>query len=296
MTTGAAELAIFKTLLDLTGDCIFVCRADTLQLTYANRGAAEQVGYARDELLTMTKAEVNAELDEKAFRARLAPLLDGTQKVVRFESRHRRRDGSTVPVQLTVRVAELGGQTQFISSALDTTLRLQLQRSDALNRAVLASAADGILVIDERGILESFNPSAERIFGYAAAEIVGKNVSLLMPPPHRAAHDGYLASYLATGKKKVIDATVEVEALRKDGAPFPLELSVSELRVGEQRLFAGIARDLSAQKRAQRAMANLQGAMDEHSIVAITDPRGRIEYVNDKFCAISKYSREELLG
>ena len=94
----------FKTLVDVTADCIFVFRPDTLGIVYANSGASEQVGYSIEELRGMTKVDLNAELDEPAFRAMISPLLDGTQGVCRFVTRHRRRDGSTLPVKITLQL------------------------------------------------------------------------------------------------------------------------------------------------------------------------------------------------
>ena len=132
---------------------------------------------------------------------------------------------------------------------------LEWQRSEALNRAVLESAVDGITVIDEAGRIQIFNPAAERIFGWTAGEIIGNPVNMLMPAPYHAAHDSYLRDYLTTGEKKVIGIGREVEGLRKDGTRFPLHLAVSEMRVGDQRLFAGITRDISAEKQARLDLA-----------------------------------------
>ena len=92
--------------------------------------------------------------------------------------------------------------------------------------------ADGIVTSDARGVIESFNRSAERMFGYAAAEVIGRNVSLLIPEPDRSRHDGYLARYLQTGQARIINANLESTGLRRDGSSFPIELAVSELRLG----------------------------------------------------------------
>jgi len=124
----------------------------------------------------------------------------------------------------------------------------ELQSAQALNRAVLETAVDGITVIDEAGTIQTFNPAAERIFGWTAEEVIGRNVNLLMPEPYHAAHAGYLHHYLTTGEKRIIGSGREVEGRRKDGTRFPLELGISEMRVGEVRLFAGITRDISTQK------------------------------------------------
>lgn len=127
-----------------------------------------------------------------------------------------------------------------------------LTDSEARLRGILETAVDSIITIDERGIVESFNPASERIFGYVANEVIGRNVNILMPPPYREAHDGYLANYLKTGVRKIIGIGREVIGQRKDGSTFPMHLSVSEVRLGERRLFTGLVRDLTEQKNLEK--------------------------------------------
>lgn len=112
-------------------------------------------------------------------------------------------------------------------------------------RAVVDSAVDGIIVIDARGEIEVFNHAAERMFGYREAEVVGKNVSVLMPEPDRSRHDGYLAHHIQTGERKIIGIGRSVTAVRKDGQQFPVHLSVGEFEVDGVKHFTGIVHDLS---------------------------------------------------
>ena len=120
--------------------------------------------------------------------------------------------------------------------------------NEARLAAIVENAVDAIITTDERGVCESVNKAAEEMFGYRADEMIGQNVSMLMPTPHREAHDAYMASYLRTGEKKIIGIGREVVGLRRDGTEFPLHLSVSEIRLGERRIFTGILRDLSERK------------------------------------------------
>jgi PAS domain S-box-containing protein len=124
--------------------------------------------------------------------------------------------------------------------------------SEAKLRGILETAVDGIIIINERGIVESCNPAAERIFGYAAPEVVGQNIKMLMPPLYREAHDTYIANYLRTGEKRIIGIGREVIGQHKDGRTFPIYISVSEVRVEERRLFTGIVHDLTEQKRLEQ--------------------------------------------
>jgi PAS domain S-box-containing protein len=128
---------------------------------------------------------------------------------------------------------------------------MALQGSEARMRAIFETAVDGIIMIDERGIVDRVNPAAEHLFGYSEAELRGQNISILMPEPHRSAHDGYLAHYLATGEQRIIGKGREVAGRRKDGSVFPLDLAVSEMRVGTRRMFTGIVRDITDRKRAE---------------------------------------------
>jgi PAS domain S-box-containing protein len=124
-----------------------------------------------------------------------------------------------------------------------------LRRSEARLRAILATAVDAIVTIDRRGLIESVNAAAERMFGYSAAEMTGRNVSMLMPSPYREEHDRYLARHLQTGEKRIIGIGREVEARRKDGTAFAVDLAVSEVEPG--RLFTGIIRDISDRRVAE---------------------------------------------
>ena len=127
--------------------------------------------------------------------------------------------------------------------------------SEARLRAIINTVVDGIITIDEHGIMESVNPAAERIFGYKARELVGHNVAKLMPAPFSQQHDGYLQRYLRTGKAHIIGIGREVVGQRKDGQLFPLDLAVSEWRQGARRMFTGVVRDITERKRTEQAIA-----------------------------------------
>ena len=124
-------------------------------------------------------------------------------------------------------------------------------------RAILETAVEGIITIDERGLIESFNRAAERIFGYPAKEVIGRNVSLLMPSPHREQHDAHLGNYLRTGHAKIIGIGREIVARRKNGTVFPMDLSVSEVRLADRRLFTGFIRDITGRKRLEKEILDI---------------------------------------
>ena len=128
------------------------------------------------------------------------------------------------------------------------------------------NVVDGIITIDESGTVESLNPAAERLFGYKAAEVIGKNVKLLMPEPFHSEHDDYLSRYLHTGTAKVIGIGREVEGRRKDGSRFPVELAVSEFQLREGRHFTGILRDITQRKHDELQIDDLLGALQKANL------------------------------
>jgi PAS domain S-box-containing protein len=142
----------------------------------------------------------------------------------------------------------------FTKIARDITERKQAEeavREAAVRlKAIVETAVDGIITIDEQGLVESMNPAAERIFGYTHEEVVGHNVHMLMSEPERNEHSQYLEEYLRTGRQKIIGTIREVRGRRKDGSVFPMELAVSETRLGVRRIFTGIVRDITDFKKA----------------------------------------------
>ena len=135
---------------------------------------------------------------------------------------------------------------------------VDLQEREARLRSILDTAPDAIIVIDDRGIMESFSPAAERLFGISAAEAIGQNVNILMPSPYQERHDGYIQHYLDTGERRIIGIGRIVVGQRKNGSTFPMELSVGEARVNGRRLFTGFIRDLTERQLTENRLQELQ--------------------------------------
>jgi two-component system sensor kinase FixL len=160
------------------------------------------------------------------------------------------------------------GADDYLLKPIDPdTLRVALARSvehrrtrDALresglrSEAILNTALDGIITIDEKGGIESANPAALQLFGYTADELIGRNIQILMPPPMHDEHDDYIARYLETGQKRFLGTVREVPGLRKDGTIFQQEIAVMEIKLGRRRLFTATIRDLTERKRVEEAL------------------------------------------
>ncbi|MCG3202509.1 MAG: Adaptive-response sensory-kinase SasA [Gammaproteobacteria bacterium] len=166
--------------------------------------------------------------------------------------------------------------------------------------AALNAMVDGLIIIDQWGRIEVFNPAAERIFGYRAAEVIGRNVKMLMPEPWQGEHDRYLRNYLRTGVPRIIGIGREAQGLRKDGTVFPLDIAIGEAR-GERMQFVGIVRDISWRKNAEAAIrareAELRLIIDNAPAgIFMADGLCRIRTVNPEFCRLCGRAQGVLLG
>lgn len=196
----------------------------------------------------------------------------------------------------------LNGAPAVLLMLEDLTRQAQLQQSleasELRVRSILEHLVDGVVTIDEQGIVQSINPAAERIFGYRPGEVAGENVKILMPEPYRSEHDGYLKRYLETGKGRILGiGPREVKGRRKDGGIIPIDLATSEMRIGDQRTFIGVVRDISERKAMQETMRKLSNVVEQSAeSVMITDQEALITYVNPAFESVTGYGAGEAIG
>ncbi|WP_291843499.1 PAS domain S-box protein [Maricaulis sp.] len=207
------------------------------------------------------------------------------------------RDGNrflATVITMPVRNAEngLNGFVKLVCDRADIDAAVDVLRlREAHLSAVVEAVPAAVVTIDERGIIRAFSRNAERQFGYAAHEVVGLNVSILMPAPYREKHDGYLARYLATGEKRVIGIGREVTGERKDGGAFPMELNIAETIAGEQRYFTGFIRDLTERRKAEVHMQELQSELTHISrLTALGEMASSLAHeLNQPLAAIANY-------
>ncbi len=158
--------------------------------------------------------------------------------------------------------------------------------------ALMEAAGDAIIIIDEKGLIQRFNPAAEKMFGYSESEVRGRNVSLLMPEPNRGRHDGYLARYARTGQAAVIGKGRQETGLRSNGESFPMQLSVGEIRQADQRSFVGIIRDISEMRQAQEQVRHLEEQLLHADRLVILGEltAGIAHEINQPLTAIAAYA------
>jgi len=169
--------------------------------------------------------------------------------------------------------------------------RMEFVAREAHLQSILATVPDAMIVIDERGTIQSFSLAAERLFGYRAGEVVGKNVRMMMPSPYRENHDGYLERYLTTGEKRIIGIGRVVVGERKDGSTFPMELAVGEMRSSERRFFTGFIRDLSERQKTEARVHELQSELVHISrLTAMGEMASALAHeLNQPLSAIANY-------
>ena len=300
-STARAERldAVFNTTVD---GIIVIDEKGTIE--EVNRGAVRMFGYPESEVVGRNIKMLMPSPHHEQHDGYLEKYLSTGSARIIGQGRQvsgRRRDGSTFPLHLSVGEMMINGQRKFTGMLHDLTARMrlddQLHGSEARWRSIIDSAVDGIVVIDQFGRVEAFNPAAERLFGYTEVEMAGRNVNALMPAPYHEEHDRYLARYLATGEAKVIGAGRDVTGRRKDGSTFPLHLSVGEFTLGGERKFTGILHDLTSrvlieeQLRERAALARLgeMAAVIAHEVRnPLAGIRGAIQTFETRFAPDSR--------
>lgn len=231
-----------------------------------NRAAETIFGYPAAEMIGKPITPILPLGKENEEREILVRIGRG-ERIEHFETRRQRKDGRIIDVSVTVSpLADEEGRIVGASKvARDVTAAMASQQAllerEAHLQSVLDTVPDAMIVIDTRGLIQSFSAAAEKTFGYTAAEAAGHNVSMLMPEPDRGRHDGYIARYLTTGEQRIIGIGRLVVGQRRDGTTFPMELAIGEARLGDKRFFTGFVRDLTEREQTQQKLRELQAEL-----------------------------------
>ncbi len=264
-----------RALFDGIEDVVFVHDLEG-NILDANPAACRRLGYSRRELLSLKTTDLDDPDFALGFGDRLKHQLE--RRYVAFEGRHRTKEGASVPVDVSTSVIRLEDKDAILAVCRDITERKALEetrrqlaeaeldnaralerknrdlsRSEVRYRRLTEGSHDAVVVADAEGRITLFNPAAERTFGYAAAEVIGRPIALLMPEGFRDAHQAGLDRFVATREARVVGRTIELTGLRKGGEEFPLELSLGTVEDEGELQFIGAIRDQTERQR-MRAM------------------------------------------
>jgi two-component system sensor kinase FixL len=264
MAVASSKSLRYSTLIESSPAVMLVTTGSDGTIQFANAVIGRVFGYPPGELVGQSiDVLVPARLRKghADLRRRFAASPSSRPMGAGRELVAVRRDGTEFPVEIGLTPIQSRAGLLVLATIIDITKRKRAeltltQRTAELDEAV-RGAVDGIITIDETGAMQSANPAAAKLFGYDTVELVGKNVSMLMPEPYRSEHDHYLRRYLRTGKAKIIGIGREVEGRRKDGSIFPMDLGVSVVAVDGKKVFVGFIHDLSERRRVEARLQKL---------------------------------------
>lgn len=255
---------VLKAVFDAAVDAVILMNGSGIILD-SNPSAAAMFGYEADDLKGQNVSVLMPSPHRDLHDGYLSRHLEtGRTRIIgigrEVEAVH--RDGSIIPVELSVSRVDVSNQVIFAGILRDVSERRHITQSLEARenelRAIINTAVDAIIVIDRYGLIRLFNPAAEGMFGYTVHEVLGRNVKVLMPSPYKDEHDQYLQAYHRSGNPQIIGKAREVVGRKKSGDTFPIHLSVSKANTDNELHYVGIVHDLSDQKRLQLALVNEQ--------------------------------------
>jgi PAS domain S-box-containing protein len=247
---------VLKTLIS-TSDVILLILSPAFRIVEWNNAAERILGYQKKEVADKSFLELFVQpSDKKEVENTFNDILSGVE-THDYEYTLQSKSGASKTIlwnaQCIINEDQSVGGILAIGKNITERIdkEISLRTSESKLRALIEGAIDGIITINEKGIMDSVNPATTKLFRYEQEELIGQNISLLMPEPYRSKHDDYILNYLRTGTKKIIGIGREVPGMRKDGTLFPFRLSVTEIFVGNKRSFMGMVHDLTSQKAAE---------------------------------------------
>jgi len=296
---GQEALRFAQCAFDRISDAAFWVRADA-RFVYVNDAACRLVGYSRDELMTMSMFDLNSDFPAEDWPDHWRDVCG--RGVYTFESRVRAKDGRLVPAEISVSFVAFEEQEYNCTFVRDISKQKRpeeaLRESEEKFRTICASAQDAIIMMNSEGAISFWNQAAQQTFGYTPEEAMGKNVyTLLAPERFQEAHLQAFPRFQETGQGAAVGKTIGLTGVRKSGEEFPLELSLSAVRIQKQWHAIGILRDITEGERSEQALQLTHYSVDRAAdAVFWIGSDGRFAYVNQAACRALGYSREELAG
>jgi PAS domain S-box-containing protein len=276
---------------------------ETLQFLDVNHAAEKTYGYSREEFLKMTIKDIRRQEDLPILLQDLA--TDNGQLLDPVLRKHQRKDGKLIDVEVTADGLTINGRPARRVLANDVTKRNfaeeALRESEAQFRTLAETASDGIVTINDNGVITFINAGAMEIFGYREDEMLGQNITMLMPEGFRSQHKEGFGRFLTTGQRNISWKAVELPGLHRDGHEIQLELSFAEYNKGSVRCFTSVIRDITRRKEYEEALKRSEEQLRriiEHSSYGklLVDEHGMIRLINAEVEKQFGYNREELLG
>ncbi len=290
-----------QAVVDTAIDGLILIEADG-RIALFNAACEKLFGYGPEEVLGRNVSMLMPEPDHSAHDGYIRRYRDTGEKRIIGIGREvwgRRKDGTAFPFELAIGEYQRDGRQMFVGVIHDLS---KYRRSEERFKQVVDTAIDGLILIDARGSVKLYNPACEKLFGYAPAEVLGRNVSMLMPEPNRSAHDGYIRHHLDTGDKRIIGIGREVLGQRKDGTVFPFELAVGSFEEDGGPMFVGVIHDLSkyrrSEERRRESEARIRLLVDSITDYAIfmMDAEGKVMTWNAGAQNLTGYSPAEAIG
>jgi PAS domain S-box-containing protein len=292
---------LLQAVVDTAIDGLILIEADGRVALY-NAACERLFGYSQDEVLGRNISMLMPEPDRSAHDGYIGRYRSTGEKRIIGVGREvmgRRKDGTVFPFELAVGEYSRDGRVMFVGVIHDLS---KYRRSEQRLRKMVETAIDGMILIDARGLVKLYNPACERLFGYGPDEVLGRNVSILMPEPDRSAHDGYLRHHLTTGEQRIIGIGREVMGRRKDGTVFPFSLAVGRFEEDGAPMFLGVIHDLTQYRRSQQRRREsearfrlLVDAITDYAIF-LMDAEGRVLTWNTGAQNLTGYTPDEAIG
>ncbi|WP_094551495.1 GGDEF domain-containing response regulator [Petroclostridium xylanilyticum] len=263
---------LYQQIVEHSMNEIYIFDPETLEFIMVNRGARENLGYTMAELANMTPLDIKPEIEAQIFRKLIEPLLKREKERLFYNTIHRRKDGSSYPVEVNLQLYSYRGKKVCMALVNDLTERRKLEEDlrerEALLSAVTQSAGEAIIMLDEKGTVAFWNPAAENLFGYLQEEILGKDLHRLVvldEQSYRAYKNSFI-HFQSTGEGIYIGKNVELKAKNKAGKILDVELTLTAVKRKKSLYTIGIVRDIGERKKAE----------EQVYFLTITDPLTKI--------------------